>query len=432
MYPAAGLEPERLASAAHFVKFSVQTRLFLILGLIVITLFTGMATGFALFYRLIYILALTAVMSFMWNWLSVVGLDVSVERRTKRARVGDDIEERITVRNLSSWPKSTLEVEDVTDMPGYSNGRVLSLPTKGFRSWRTLAPARKRGVYKLGPVRVSNTDAFGLFKRDREFGGQDDLVVYPRVYDLADFEMPPGYLTGESSARRRSHDLTPHAASVREYAYGDSLSRIHWPSTARTGRLMSKEFELGMASDVWVLVDLHREIQAGELDESTDEYSVSIAASLAQKYIKAQVPVGLLAYGDERYMLPADTSETQFERIMEHLAMSKAEGTVSLAEALSREEQLWGTHSSIIVLTSSHREDWTVAVRELVRRRLRIAVVLIDGQSFGGLFETMAVTPALYDAGIAPFVVRSGDDIRVALSHPYTVVRSSKIEEAAE
>ena len=413
------------------MKFSVQTRLFLVLGLIVITLFTGLATGFGLFYRLIYILGLTAVLAFLWNWVSVLGLDVTVDRRTKRARVGDDIEERITVRNRSSWPKSTLEVEDLTDMPGYSNGRVLNLPTRGFRSWRTLAPARKRGVYKLGPVRVSNTDAFGLFRRDREFGDQDDLVVYPRVYDLPEFEMPPGYLTGESSARRRSHDLTPHAASVREYAFGDSLSRIHWQSTARTGRLMSKEFELGMASDVWILVDLHREVQAGELDESTDEYAVSMAASLAQKYIQAQLPVGLLAYGDERYLLPADTGTAQFERIMEHLAMSKAEGAVSLAEALSREEQLWGTHSSIIILTSSHREDWTVAVRELVRRRLRIAVVLIDGLSFDGLFDTLSVIPALYDAGIAPFVVRSGDDIPVALSHTYTVDRSLEMTEAA-
>ena len=408
----------------------VQTRLYLVLGLIVITLFTGLATGFGLFYRLIYILGLTAILAFLWNWLSILGLEVSVERRTKRARVGDDIEERITVWNRSSWPKSTLEVEDVTDMPGFSNGRVVSLSTKGFRSFRTLSPARKRGLYKLGPVRISNTDAFGLFRRDRLFGGQDEVVVFPRTYDLADFELPQGYLTGESTARRRSHDLTPHAASVREYAYGDSLSRIHWQSTARTGRLMSKEFELGMASDVWVLVDLHRDVQAGELDESTDEYAVSIAASLAQKYIQGQLPVGLLAYGDERYLLPADTGMGQYERIMEYLAMSKSEGTLPLADVLSSEEQLWGTHSSLVIITSSHRLDWTAAARELMRRRVRIAVVLIDGQSFGGLFETLSVVPELYDAGIAPFVVRMGDDIPVALSRPYTVDLAAEAEEA--
>ena len=414
------------------MKLSIQTRLYLVIALAAIALFTGMATGFALFYRLIYILGIVAALSFAWNWWSVRGLEVEIDRRTRRARVGDEIEERLTVRNRNPLPKPTLLVEDVTDMPGYSNGRVLSLPTKGFRSWRTMSPARKRGVYKLGPVRVSNTDAFGLFRRDREFGEQEDIVVYPRTYDLSDFELPPGYLTGESSARRRSHDLTPHAASVREYAFGDSLSRIHWQTTARSGRLMSKEFELGMASDVWVLADLHQEVQAGELDESTDEYAVSIAASLAQKYIQAQLPVGLLAYGDERYLLPADTGAGQYERIMEYLAMSKAEGAISLAEVLSREEQLWGTHSSLLIVTSSHREDWTVAVRELVRRRVRVAVALVDGRSFGGMFDTLSVVPALYDAGVAPFVVRMGDDVPIALSRPYTVEVAGDFESAAQ
>ena len=380
-----------------------------------------MATGFGLFYRLIYILGLTAILAFIWNWVSVRGLDVSVDRRTRRARVGDDIEERITVQNRDAWPKPTLEVEDLTDMPGYAGGRVLSMPTRGFRSWRTLVPARKRGVYKLGPVRVSNTDAFGLFRRDQTFGGQDDLVVYPRSFDLPDFEIPAGYLTGESTTRRRSHDLTPHAASVREYAFGDSLSRIHWNSTARIGRLMSKEFDLGLSSDVWVLVDLHRDIQAGELENSTDEYAVSIAASLAQKYLQAQLPVGFVSYGDTRYLLPADTGAGQFERIMEYLARSMAEGASPLHEVLAREEQLWGTHSSLLIITPSHRLDWTTAVRELVRRRVRVGVILVDGSSFGGMFETLNVVPALYDAGVAPFVVRMGDDIPVALSRPYTV-----------
>ena len=249
------------------------------IALVIVTIISGLATGFGLFYRLIYILILTAVLSFVWNWVSMLGLDISVDRRTKRARVGDDIEERITIRNHIPLPKPTLEVEDVTDLPGYSSGQALSLSSRGFRSWRTISPARKRGVYTLGPVRVSNSDAFGLFRRDADFGESDSLVVYPRTYNLSDFEIPATYLTGESNARRRSHDLTPHAASVREYASGDSLSRIHWNSTARTQRLMSKEFDLGLSSDVWLMVDLHAEVQAGELEDSTDEYAVSIAAS---------------------------------------------------------------------------------------------------------------------------------------------------------
>ena len=270
-------------------------------------------------------------------------------------------------------------------------------------------------------MRVSNTDAFGLFRRERLFGGTDTLIVYPQTHDLPGYNVPSSNISGESSSRRRSHDLTPHAASVREYAFGDSISRIHWASSARMGRMMSKEFDLGLSSDVWLLVDLHRDVQAGELEDSTDEYAVSIAASLARKYIEAQLPAGLIAYGDQRYALPADTGGGQFDRIMEFLAMSKAEGSTPLEEVLPEEEQLWGYRSSLVVITSSHRAGWVSGLEELARRRVKVSVVLLDASSFGSMFDPLALVPELYAAGISPYVVRKGDAIPLALGRPYAM-----------
>ena len=374
-------------------------------------------------------MGLTLILGYIWNFISLQSLEVSVDRRSRRVRVGDDVEERLTIRNLSTIPKATLEVEDMTDLPGYSSGMAVTLPTKGYRSWRAQMPARRRGVYTLGPVRVSNTDAFGIFRRERFFCDTEQLIVYPRTHYIPEFAIPAADLSGDSSTRRRSHDLTPHASSVREYAFGDSISRVHWSSTARLGRLMSKEFDLGQSSDVWVLVDLHRDVQAGELDESTDEYAVSIGASLSRKYLEAGLPVGLISQGDQRYFLPADTGAGQFDRILEFLALSKAEGSVALETMLAQEEQLWGYHSSLIVITPSNRPDWVTALRELMRRRVRVAVVLLDGASFDGFFNTADVIPHLYLAGIPPYLVRKGDDIPVALSQVFT---SAELEEAQQ
>ena len=387
-----------------------------------------MATGFSLFLRLNYILVLTVVLAFGWNWLNMRGLKVTIERRSKRVRVGDDVEERLTVQNVSRLPKPVIEVEDLSDLPGYSNGVAVSLSAKGLKSWTSVAPARKRGIYTMGPVRVSNTDPFGLFKRDRLFGETETLLVYPRTHDIPGFVIPSAHTSGESSARRRSHDLTPHAASVRDYSFGDSISRVHWNTTARLGKLMSKEFDLGFSSDVWILVDLHRDVQAGELEESTDEYAVSIAASLARKYQDARLPAGLVTYGDQRYVLQAETGSGQLDRLMEYLAMSKAEGTVPLEEVLALEEQLWGYHSSVIVITPSHRVGWATALKELIRRRVRVVAVLLDGMSFGGIFDSTAVVPELYAAGVSPYLVKQGDSIPIALSHTYTT--SDNVKEA--
>ena len=407
-------------------KVFLHRRLYLVLVLVGVTLFAGMATSFGLFFRLVYVFALTTVLGFTWNWLSVLWLNVRVDRRTARVSVGDNVEERISIRNLGPLPRPMLEVEDLTDLPGYSSGMAISLASRGYRSWKTLTPARKRGVYTMGPVRVASADSFGLFRREREFCGTETLIVYPRTFNVPGFSIPAANVFGESTARRRTHDLTPHAASVRDYAFGDSISRVHWNSTARMGKLMSKEFELGHSSEVWFFVDLHRDVQAGELEESTDEYGVSVATSLARKYLNAQMPVGLITYGDRRYFVPSETGAGQFDRIIEYLAMSKTEGLIALEKALPREDQLWGDHSSLVIITSSHRLEWVMAVRELTRRRVRVAVVLLDGISFGGIFNTLDVVPELHVSGVPPYVVRKGDDIPAALSHFYTAPELEK------
>ncbi|HAL47255.1 MAG TPA: hypothetical protein DCP37_05825, partial [Dehalococcoidia bacterium] len=132
-------------------------------------------------------------------------------------------------------------------------------------------------------------------------------------------------------------------------------------------------------------------------------------------------PAGLIAYGDQRYALPAETGSGQFDRIMEFLAMSKAEGTTSLEELLPHEEQLWGYHSSLVVITSSHHPGWINGLKELVRRRVKVAVILLDAQSFGSMFDPVSLIPELHSAGIAPFLVRKGDSIPLALSQTYTL-----------
>ena len=392
-------------------------RFYLVVALAVITVFTATSTGFSLFSRLLDVLILTAVLSYAWNWLALRYLEVKVDRRTRQARVGDPIEEAVTIDNQSWLPKHDLVVEDTTDLPGYAGGVAISLKGNDSSNWTTQTPARKRGVYTLGPLRVSNTDPFGLFRREGFFGGTNSLTVYPRTLNLPGFDIPTAELLGESVSRKRTHNVTPYASSVREYAAGDSLSRIHWNSTARLGRLMSKVFDLGRAGEVWVLVDLHRYVQSGELEESTDEYAVTIGASIAKRYLQTDLPVGLVAYGDKRYFLPAETGAGQLHRILESLAMSKAEGTTPLEVVLPSEEQLWSHHSSLVVITSSPRAEWVTALTELAKRGVRVVVVLVDANSFGGFRNTLDIADPLHLAGLPTYVVRKGDDLAAALSN---------------
>src|SRR5690606_19401244 len=148
-----------------------------------------------------------------------------------------------------------------------------------------------------GPLRVTSTDPFGLFRMVREFGGTQQILVYPPVVDLPHFQAPPANLPGEGRFRRRTHYVTPNASGIRQYAPGDAYNRIHWRSTARMGELMVKTFELDPASDIWVILDLERRVNAGRGEESTEEYGVRAAASIARHYLVSNRTVGYMSFG---------------------------------------------------------------------------------------------------------------------------------------
>ncbi len=406
-------------------------RFYLIAVLMATTIVTGMATGFELFFRVIYVLGITAMFSFIWNLLSLQSLEVRVDRRTVRTWVGGYVEEGITARNLSKLPKHFIEVEDLTDLPAVSTTNIISVGPNGSMNWDVETRARKRGIYALGPVRVSNTDPFGIFRRDRFVGSTENIVVYPRVYDLDGFQISPSDLLGETSMMKRTHNVTPQVSTVRDYALGDSFSRIHWRTTAKQGQLMSKEFDLGRAREIWVLVDLHEDSQVGEMEESTDEYAVSAAASLAKKYIQNMLPLGLVAYGSQRHFLLAETGAGQFDRVLDSLALSEARGTIPLDSVLTQNESLWGRRSSLIVITASPRPEWVVAVDQLVRRGVSVTTVLIDSDSFGANINSLELIEHLASAGITTYVLRKDEDIRTSLTRSYTVSSMSFDQEQA-
>jgi len=373
-------------------------------------------TGHWLFYRGAYLIGGLIGLCFVWARLMSRGLEVEVERETERLQVGQETETRLRFKSRSAWTKIWLEVEDETDIPGSSARMVLTLPARGVRNWKIHTRAGRRGRYSMGPVKVTTGDPFGLFRRSKRFGDPQPVLVLPSAEELPYFWAPVAQLPGEGRVHKRTHYVTPNASGIREFYPGDSYNRIHWKSTARLGRLMAKTFEMDPTSNVWVVLDLHGDVQAGSGDESTEEYGVRVATSLVFHFLQSNRMFGLVMQGSERTVYEPSRGSQQYMRILESLAVAEATGETPLATLLEEEGRHLGRHSTVIVVTPSLDERWTTVLSLLLQQGARAAVVLLDPETFGkkGAGDSSAVA-ALAAANVLVYEVKAGSELSMML-----------------
>lgn len=376
---------------------------------------------------LAYSLVGATAFALFWSLASVRGLSVKRDLRQSRAQVGETVEERITIRNNTVLPRLWLEVRDFSTLEGHSPGKVVDLGPRGARSWLVRTVCRRRGEYFVGPTELESADPIGIFPRRRWLPEARRLIVYPRIVSLPDFVLPLARQVGGVRQRTGRFQTTPHAAEVREYYPGDPLNRIHWLSTARAGKLMVKEFDLAPTADVWLFLDLEADVQRGQEEESTEEYAVTIAASLAKRLLEQGRSVGLVATGAHRHVLQADRSDRQYMRILEELATVRAAGTTPLAELIVAEGYRCSRDTVALAITPSLDEAWIDALQRLKLDGVGTAAVLLERETFGAAdaetadaeladSSSLIQVGALAAAGIPSYLVKQGDAIGQALA----------------
>jgi len=403
----------------------------------------SMVNGAVFYVRMFYLGLLLLVLAWALTVLSVRGIRVERRARFLRAAVGDIFEEHYELTNTSKLPKLWLEVTNETTIPFATGSRVLTLIRgKQKRSYTARTWLTTRGGFLLGPTRITSGDPFGIFRISKKFPAKDSLVVLPMLANVSEFLSPPGLLPGGQVIRRKSHDVTPHASGVREYVHGDSMKRIHWPTSIRRNQLMVKEFEQDPQAEVWLFLDTHRsahiskpveKIEAPPSDDlfllrrrkmklppSTLEYSISITASLAHYFLDQRRSVGMVTASGRAYkVITAERSERQEAKILEELAFINAESLYTLPTLVTAQMGQLPQGSSAILVTPLIHPELLIAVDSLQRRNLRPVVVLLMTLSFGSRANNEDLAKSLEERKVPVCRVYCDDDLSATLSTFY-------------
>ncbi len=243
------------------------------------------------------------------------------------------------------------------------------------------------------------------------------VTVYPRLVELQGLFSDAGRLggSGRRLLLRRPAGFDFH--SVREYTQGESLRRVHWPTTARRGQLMVKELEDTPRDTVVVLLDSDPAGACGDPPDSSFDDAVRAAGSVLKVYASRGRKASLLTTGTEGgtqvSSLPDD-----FGAVLGVLAAAEANARSRLPRWLAHEHARTAQAGELVVVTANLEPVAVDALIAVASRRL-LSVVWIDAPSYVGRPTRAAPGPLrLSSLGIPVAVVRRGDDLAAALDAP--------------
>ncbi|HUZ89746.1 MAG TPA: DUF58 domain-containing protein [Candidatus Acidoferrales bacterium] len=371
--------------------------------LLLLSYLTGIRAAFILAYALILLVA------WAWAWPHLAARGIGLERRIQSgtASVGESFTETLEVWKAGWVPTPWLEVVDMSDIPGYQAGRIVSL-NRGPVRWTARGTYRLRGWQTFGPTLLRVAEPFGMFTREVRNDEQNRILVHPRVHPLPQVVLPSTQHAGETTRHGAWADYPPETGGVRDYTPGDAYGRIHWPLSVKHDHLMSKTFEQPLTTDLWIALDLARNAHWGNGEGSTLELAISLAASLVVQVGQLGRLVGLMANDRRGTALEPHRAERDGRAVMDYLSVAGADGEVPLAQALAWDRIRRVPHRGLAVITASPDPSWVHAVQAARQRGSSLIVFYIDAASFGA-----PARAASLDLGseVDLYVIRRGDDL---------------------
>jgi uncharacterized protein (DUF58 family) len=257
-----------------------------------------------------------------------------------------------------------------------------------------------RGRYPVESVDAVLEDPFGLERVETKLLAAESLLVYPRLVELDALFSDSGAraLEGRRLLLRRPTGFDLH--SVRDYQQGESLRRVHWPTTAKRGQLMVKELEDAPRDETAVLLDADAGAIAGVPPESSFELQVRAAGSILKAHASRGRRAALIVNSASRPYQRVHSFDGDWHRALELLAGVEPDGPTPVAAMLADEGGPAGRALELTVVTANLSPRLVDRLLQRMLNRHAATLVYVERASFAD-----APLPSL-DPGVAGQVLR--------------------------
>jgi uncharacterized protein (DUF58 family) len=294
--------------------------------------------------------------------------------------LGVPLEVRLRVRNAS---RAALAGELYDHHPASFDCRGLprrvSLAPRQWVEFAYEARPLARGEARFSPAEIRLFSPLRLWQVTRRAGEPTAVRVYPNFRALARYTLlaTDNRLSqiGVLQVRRRGEGTEFH--QLREYRQGDAPRAIDWKATARSGRLVSREYEEEKDQRVLLVVDCGRRMGAKDGELSHFDHTLNAALLVAHVALRQGDAVGMLTMGGVSRFCEPRKSLGALHAILNHAY--DIEPTPAMPDyelAASQVMRRVRRRALIILLTNLRDEDDAALLPALKLLRSRHLVVL--------------------------------------------------------
>ena len=232
-----------------------------------------------------------------------------------------------------------------------------------------------RGICTLPCAMVESCFPFNIFKHAQRCGGKEQLLVHPAYQEMKFLLMNSTNGQGEQRLRNVQSNGNHSGESLnfsgcREYQNGDSPRRIHWMATARRNKLVVKEFQQDITTDI------NRETEA----------LLSLGASLCYTLVSSGVHISHYSWGSTLHRCSLNGSPADhLPEILDTLSIAQAERKNPLPEMMNAIDRLQREIEEIYLILQRYDDDIHNWIASLRAKRINVQCILLSNEKHSNL-----------------------------------------------
>ncbi|MBB5192907.1 uncharacterized protein (DUF58 family) [Silvimonas terrae] len=217
----------------------------------------------------------------------------------------------------------------------------------------------RRGDHDFGQADVRVEGPQGLWQRRFWCGEPQQVRVYPDYARVAGYALLAAdqglQRSGVIQKRQRGEGTDFH--QLREYRAGDAMRAVDWKATARSGRVISRDYQEERDQQLVLLLDCGRRMNAQDEGLAHFDHALNAAIVLAWAAQRQGDAVGLLTFAGPTRWLPPKRQGTDLSVLLN--TIYDLQPTLQPSDYLAAAEQLMHRvpRRALVVLITNLRDE---------------------------------------------------------------------------